>query len=295
MNIETAQKALKKYFGYDTFRPMQAEIIQTVLKKRDTVVLMPTGGGKSICYQIPAVIQPGLCIVVSPLIALMKDQVEALKANGINAAFLNSSQTYEEQNAIIEEILLAEIKLLYVSPEKAVSEDFYSIISRVKITLFAIDEAHCISKWGHDFRPEYNQLSFFKTRFPEVPLIALTATADRLTRRDIIHQMGMKNPKVFVASFDRPNLKLTVLPGRNRLNLILDFIRLRPKQSGIIYCLSRKSTEELTAKLKSNGIAAAFYHAGMTSKARSRVQEDFINDTVPIVCATIAFGMGIDK
>ncbi|MEZ4849925.1 MAG: DNA helicase RecQ [Bacteroidia bacterium] len=295
MNLETAQKALKKYFGYDTFRPMQAEIIQTVLKKRDTVVLMPTGGGKSICYQIPAVIQPGLCIVVSPLIALMKDQVEALKANGINAAFLNSSQTYEEQNAIIEEILVAEIKLLYVSPEKAVSEDFYSIISRVKITLFAIDEAHCISTWGHDFRPEYNQLSFFKTRFPEVPLIALTATADRLTRRDIIHQMGMKNPKVFVASFDRPNLKLTVLPGRNRLNLILDFIRLRPKQSGIIYCLSRKSTEELTAKLKSNGIAAAFYHAGMTSKARSRVQEDFINDTVPIVCATIAFGMGIDK
>jgi ATP-dependent DNA helicase RecQ len=295
MNLETAQKALKQYFGYDTFRPMQAEIIANVLKGRDSVVLMPTGGGKSICYQIPAVIQPGLCVVVSPLIALMKDQVEGLKANGIKAAYLNSSQTYQEQNEIIEEVLLAEIKLLYVSPEKAVSEDFYSILSRVKITLFAVDEAHCISTWGHDFRPEYNQLSFFKKRFPRVPLIALTATADRLTRKDIITQMGMTNPKVFVASFDRPNLNLTALPGRNRLSLILDFIRLRPNQSGIIYCLSRKSTQELCANLQKRGLSAAFYHAGMTAKARAKVQEDFINDEVPIVCATIAFGMGIDK
>ena len=295
MTLDLAQKALKQYFGYDKFRPMQAEIIERILSGKDTVVLMPTGGGKSICFQIPAIIQNGLCIVISPLIALMKDQVEGLRANGVNAAYLNSSQSFDEQNKIIEEVLLAEVKLLYVSPEKAVSEEFTSIISRVKITLFAVDEAHCISTWGHDFRPEYNQLKFFKQKFPKVPLVALTATADRLTRHDIMTQMGMKNPKVFISSFDRPNLNLTVLPGRNRLGLILDFIRLRPNQSGIIYCLSRKSTQELCAKLQTNGIAAAFYHAGMTSKARARTQEDFINDTVPIVCATIAFGMGIDK
>lgn len=295
MNLDAARKALKQYFGYESFRPMQAEIIGKVLEGRDTVVLMPTGGGKSICYQIPAIIQTGMCVVVSPLISLMKDQVESLKANGVSAAYINSSQTFSEQSEITQQVLLAEIKLLYVSPEKMVSEDFINILRNVKISLIAVDEAHCISSWGHDFRPEYTQLSFIKQQFPQIPVIALTATADKLTRKDIIQQLQLKKPRLFVASFDRPNLSLTVRPGQQRFQQILDFIRLRPNQPGIIYCLSRKSTEELAMKLQNAGIPAGFYHAKMTAKARARVQEDFINDVVPIICATIAFGMGIDK
>ncbi|MCL4142441.1 UNVERIFIED_CONTAM: hypothetical protein GTU68_000003 [Idotea baltica] len=226
---------------------------------------------------------------------MMKDQVEALKANGINAAFINSSQSYAEQSAIVEQVLLSEIKLLYVSPEKMLSEDFSQMIRRIKINLFAVDEAHCISVWGHDFRPEYAQLAYLRQLFPNTPMIALTATADKITRRDILRQLSLRNPKIFLASFDRPNLSLSVLPGRGRLAAIMDFVRIRPNQSGIIYCLSRKSTEEVALKLQQNGFEAAFYHAGMTGKARARIQEHFLNDTVPIICATIAFGMGIDK
>ncbi|MDX2249569.1 MAG: DNA helicase RecQ [Bacteroidia bacterium] len=295
MNIESARQALKQYFGYDSFRPMQEEIIETILQGVDSVILMPTGGGKSICYQIPAIIQPGMCVVVSPLISLMKDQVEGLRANGVAASYLNSSQTYSEQSEVTQQVLLAEVKLLYVSPEKMVSEDFSNILRSVKINLIAIDEAHCISAWGHDFRPEYNQLRFIRQQFPEIPVIALTATADKLTRKDIIDQLRLNQPRLFVASFDRPNLSLTVKPGQNRLKTIVDFIRERPGQSGIVYCLSKKSTEELAEKLQIYGIPAAFYHAGMTAKARARTQENFINDVVPIICATVAFGMGIDK
>ncbi|MEL7534657.1 MAG: DNA helicase RecQ [Bacteroidota bacterium] len=293
--MQAAKDALKKYFGYDEFRPLQDEIIESVLAGQDGLVLMPTGGGKSICYQIPAVVMSGMCVVVSPLISLMKDQVEGLRANGIQAAFLNSAQTYKQQQEVVEDALMADIKLLYVSPEKMVSSDFMNILSSVKISLFAIDEAHCISSWGHDFRPEYTKLSFLKRRFPQVPVIALTATADKLTRRDIVHQLGLAAPRQFVASFDRPNLSLNVLPGQNRFQVIRNFINVRPNQSGIIYCLSRKETEKLSEKLNNAGINASHYHAGLGPKYRAKIQEDFIKDETPIICATIAFGMGIDK
>ncbi|MFK7923130.1 MAG: DNA helicase RecQ [Bacteroidia bacterium] len=295
MEMQAAKDALKKYFGYDEFRPLQDEIIASVLAGQDGLVLMPTGGGKSICFQIPAIISAGMCVVVSPLISLMKDQVEGLRANGIQAAFLNSAQTYKQQQEVVEDALMAEIKLLYVSPEKMVSSDFMNILSAVKISLFAIDEAHCISSWGHDFRPEYTKLSFLKRRFPQVPVIALTATADKLTRRDIVHQLELESPRQFVASFDRPNLSLNVLPGQQRFQVIRNFIDVRPNQSGIIYCLSRKETEKLSEKLNTAGIKAAHYHAGLGPKYRAKVQEDFIKDEIPIICATVAFGMGIDK
>ncbi len=295
MNIESAKLALKKYFGYDKFRPMQGEIVQAVYDKKDVLVLMPTGGGKSMCFQIPAITMEGVCIVLSPLISLMKDQVESLKANGIAAAFLNSSLSHSEQNEVENAALNGGLKLLYVSPEKMVSQSFLPILRQAKISLFAIDEAHCISSWGHDFRPEYGQLGFLKKQFPQIPVIALTATADKITRRDILAQMKMENPEVFIASFDRPNLSLEVRPGQKRIEQIVDFIKQHPGQSGIVYCLSRKSTEELAAKLNKKGIHAAHYHARVPSKQRAKTQEDFINDNIPIVCATVAFGMGIDK
>lgn len=295
MNIASAQSALKKYFGYDNFRPMQAEIISTILQKKDCVVLMPTGGGKSICYQIPAVILPGCSVVVSPLISLMKDQVEGLRSNGIKAAFLNSSLSSSEQRIVEEEFYQSQIDLLYVSPEKLVSQEFSPLLRRAKVNLIAIDEAHCISSWGHDFRPEYTKLGFLKEQFPDIPLVALTATADKITRKDIVDKLSLEAPKLFIASFDRPNLSLEVRPGQKRLEQILTFIGQRPKDSGIIYCLSRKRTEEMAAKLNDRGFRAAYYHAGMSSSERDSVQEDFINDNMPIICATIAFGMGIDK
>ncbi len=293
--LETAQEALKKYFGYDQFRPMQADIISAIYGGKDALVLMPTGGGKSICYQIPAITLPGMCIVVSPLISLMKDQVESLRANGVAAAFLNSSQTSQEQQAIEDKVYHGQLQLLYVSPEKMVSQSFLPLIKQARVSLFAIDEAHCISSWGHDFRPEYKQLQFLKKQFPSVPVAALTATADKVTRRDIIQQLHLPAPKVFIASFDRPNLSLNVRPGQKRIEQILDFIGERPNQAGIIYCLSRKSTEEVAKKLKQRGLKAGAYHAGLGAPERSRIQEDFINDNLLIVCATIAFGMGIDK
>lgn len=295
MNLIKAQTALKKYFGYDQFRPMQAEIIERVYQGKDALVLMPTGGGKSVCFQIPALTMEGACIVVSPLIALMKDQVEGLRANGIRAAFFNSSLDGAEARQTEDDFFNGRIDLLYVSPEKVVSQNFLPLLQRAKISLFAIDEAHCISAWGHDFRPEYAQLRFLKQQFPNIPMIALTATADKVTRRDIIEQLALQDPETFIASFDRPNISLEVRPGQKRIEQIISFIKQRPGQSGIVYCLSRKSTEELAVKLMGKGIKAACYHAGMPDSDRSRIQEDFINDQTPVICATVAFGMGIDK
>ncbi|MFA8437102.1 MAG: DNA helicase RecQ [Marinifilaceae bacterium] len=293
--MKLALRALKRYFGYDSFRPMQDEIIQSVLDGKDALVIMPTGGGKSLCYQIPALIMDGVAVVVSPLIALMKDQVEGLRANGVNAAYLNSSQSAGEQAEVIEEVNQGKIKLLYVSPEKLVSQDFYYLLLQMKVSLFAIDEAHCISTWGHDFRPEYTKMAYLKKQFLHVPVIALTATADHLTQKDIVNQLCLTDPGQFISSFDRPNLSLKVMPGRDKFQTILGFIRQRPHQSGIIYCLSRKATEGLAKKLKNAGVNAAYYHAGLSARERAKTQEDFINDETPIICATIAFGMGIDK
>ncbi|WP_114779292.1 DNA helicase RecQ [Botryobacter ruber] len=295
MEIREAREALKLYFGYDQFRPMQEDIVSNILKGKDVVVLMPTGGGKSICYQVPAVVKKGICVVVSPLIALMKDQVEALLVNGIPAAYINSSQGAEEQYKIENQCLDNQLKLLYVSPEKLLSAGFFAFLKRLNISLFAVDEAHCISAWGHDFRPEYTQLRALKQQFPQVPVVALTATADRLTQKDIQEQLHLQNPEVFVASFDRPNINLSVRPGRDRYNRIRDFLDKRQGQPGIIYCLSRKSTESLAGKLKKDGYSVTFYHAGMSPNQRAKAQEDFLRDNVQIVCATIAFGMGIDK
>lgn len=293
--ITTAQQVLKKYFGYDYFRPMQSEIIQAVLEKQDAVVLMPTGGGKSLCYQVPALVSPGLCVVISPLIALMQDQVKALAANGVPAAFLNSTQSAETQRNVETACLGKALKLLYVSPEKLLSTGFFAFLKRLPINLFAVDEAHCISAWGHDFRPEYTQLRALKEHFPTVPIIALTATADRLTQQDIQKQLRLPDPAVFLSSFDRPNINLTVLPGRNRMNRILDFLDNHKGQPGIIYCLSRNSTESLSQKLVGAGYKAAHYHAGLTATARASTQDAFLKDNIQIICATIAFGMGIDK
>ena len=295
MTLAAAQDALKTYFGYESFRPLQKEVIDTVLSGRDALVLMPTGGGKSMCYQLPALVLPGMAVIISPLIALMRDQVTALQANGVAAAYLNSSQSAAEQAEVIEKALVADLKLLYVSPEKALSADFFSLLTRVKISLFAIDEAHCISAWGHDFRPEYTQLAHLRERFTEVPFMALTATADKPTRRDITLQLRLRDPEPFVSSFDRPNLSLNVLPGRRKLEAMVRFLEGHPSQAGIVYCQTRKTTEEVADKLRARGWSAAFYHAGMSDEERSTVQDDFVNDRVEIVCATIAFGMGIDK
>lgn len=295
MNLINARNALKKYFGYDTFRPLQAEVIQCIYEKKDVILLMPTGGGKSVCFQIPAVTMEGACVVVSPLISLMKDQVEALRANGIRAAFLNSSLTYQEQQKVENDLFHGQLDLIYTSPEKIASREFLPLLKASKISLFAIDEAHCISAWGHDFRPEYRQLQFLKKTFPNVPLIAVTATADKLTRKDIPVQLGLSNPQMFIASFDRPNLKLEVRPGRKRMDQIFEFIEKHPDQPGIIYCLAKKTTESIAEKLREEGINADSYHAGLDSRLRSKVQEDFIQDRTTVICATIAFGMGIDK
>ncbi|AYA36180.1 DNA helicase RecQ [Hymenobacter oligotrophus] len=293
--LDSARRVLKQYYGYDSFRPMQQDIIQSILGGRDTVVLMPTGGGKSVCFQVPAMVQEGVCVVVSPLIALMKDQVEALKANGIAAACINSSVGQAEQNSIGRACQAGALKLLYVSPEKLLSEGFLSFLKRIQVSMFAIDEAHCISSWGHDFRPEYTQLRVLREQFPEVPIIALTATADRLTQRDIQQQLRLNDPQVFLSSFDRPNLSLNVRPGQDRVNGIINYVKQRPTEPGIVYCLSRKQCETLAGKLKEKGFRAGFYHAGMTDRARSEVQEQFLRDDLQIICATVAFGMGIDK
>ncbi|UZH55105.1 DNA helicase RecQ [Salinimicrobium tongyeongense] len=284
---------LKEYFGYDSFRPLQKQIIEAVFEGRDNLVIMPTGGGKSICFQLPAILLPGITIVISPLIALMKDQVDGLSANGISAAFLNSSQKEEEQQEIFRKIGKNEIKLLYVAPESLQYID--AVFSAGNISLIAIDEAHCISSWGHDFRPAYTQLGYLKNRHPETPIIALTATADKATRQDICEQLNIPNAMQHLSSFDRKNLSLEVRPGTKKFEQILAFLKGRKSESGIIYCLSRKNTEELAVKLQAKGYKAEAYHAGLSHEERIQIQEDFINDTKEIICATIAFGMGIDK
>jgi ATP-dependent DNA helicase RecQ len=294
-SVLTPESVLKQYFGYDTYRPMQQEIIHEILQGKDVLVLMPTGGGKSICYQVPAMVIPGVTIVVSPLIALMKDQVESLLSNGIPAAYINSSQSGQQQSDIENECLQGGIKLLYISPEKLLSQGFQALLRKLPVNLFAIDEAHCISGWGHDFRPEYTQLNLLKQNFPGIPLVALTATADKLIRQDIVEQLGLQVAKVFVSSFDRKNLSLTVLPGRNKLTQVMDFLDAHKGQAGIIYCLSRSNTEQVAEKLTGSGYKVGYYHAGMSSRERSKVQEAFLKDDIQVICATIAFGMGIDK
>ena len=293
--IEESLVTLKDYFGYDKFRPLQQEIIQTILSGENCLVLMPTGGGKSICFQIPAIMFPGVTIVVSPLIALMKDQVESLRANGVQAAFLNSSIDSGTQNEIWHQAHSGILKLLYLSPEKLFQPGIMDEMKRLHISLVAIDESHCISSWGHDFRPEYRHLSIFKSQIPDVPFVALTATADRVTRKDILFQLGMPNAKTFISSFDRPNLSLQVSAGLDRKKQILQFLKSQSKNSGIIYCLSRKGTEDLAMSLNAAGYKADFYHAGCEPLKRAKTQEAFIKDEVQIMCATIAFGMGIDK
>ena len=291
------KQVLKNYYGYDSFRVNQFEIINTILQKSDCLVLMPTGGGKSICYQIPAICMPGTAVVISPLISLMKDQVEALKSNGIEAAALNSGNDFSADTIVRRKCMDGTLKLLYISPEKLLAEVPF-LLKQMNISLFAVDEAHCISQWGHDFRPEYTQLDVLHKEFPEVPIMALTATADKITRQDIIKQLRLREPQVFISSFDRPNLSLTVKRGystKEKENYILNFIKARPLESGIVYCLSRKATEKVSIFLNSKGIRSAIYHAGLTQQERDKAQVDFQKDDVQVVCATIAFGMGIDK
>lgn len=293
MNSEILHARLKENFGFEKFRPNQENIINAVLSGQDTLAIMPTGGGKSICFQLPALILPGITIVISPLIALMKDQVDSLKTNGISACYINSSQSSEEQQFYIDNLKSNTFKLVYIAPESLSYLD--AVFNELTISLIAIDEAHCISSWGHDFRPAYTNLGYLKNRFPSTPILALTATADKATRTDITKQLNLKNSKTFIASFDRKNLSLEVRPALDRVKQIIDFVENKPNESGIIYCLSRKTTEELAEKLKKNGITAKAYHAGLDNTVRAKTQDEFINDDCQVVCATIAFGMGIDK
>ena len=289
--------ALHKFFGYQSFYPVQWQVIDHVMHGHDAVVLMPTGGGKSMCYQIPALIKDGCAIVVSPLLALMKDQVDALVDAAVPAAAVNSQQSDSENRAVIEQAYQGRVKLIYISPEKLLADmDTWS--RQLRVSLIAIDEAHCISQWGHDFRPEYAKLSQVKARFPDVPLLALTATADRLTRDDIRRQLHIDQARVFETSFDRPNITLNVVSesaARQKLSRLVRVILRHQGESGIIYCLSRKTTETVAEHLRKLGMNAAAFHAMMPTEHKLAVQRDFINDEVPIICATVAFGMGINK
>ena len=292
-----ALSLLKKYFGFENFRPLQEEIINAVIDKKDCLVLMPTGGGKSLCYQIPALLSEGITVVISPLIALMKDQVDALRLNGVSAAFLNSSLDKSEQDSLMVEMKENKIKLIYIAPERLSSglTTFISFLKTLNVSLFAIDEAHCISHWGHDFRPDYLLLSILKEKFPDVPIIALTATADKLTRGDIIEKLNLKKPQLFISSFNRSNIRYIIEEKDDHYNKILEFVNSHIDESGIIYCLSRNNTEELAEKLVDNGCHAAAYHAGLSPDVRNKRQEQFKRDEIKIIVATIAFGMGIDK
>jgi ATP-dependent DNA helicase RecQ len=291
------QTLLKNVFGYDKFRPLQQEIIDRTLAGNDSFILMPTGGGKSMCFQVPALCFDGITIVVSPLISLMKDQVQALQSNGIKAEFFNSSISPQEENDVIDRATNGEIQLLYLSPEKLIAVR-NTWLKNLNIKLVAIDEAHCVSMWGHDFRPEYTQLKVFRNSLPKVPFMALTATADKSARTDIEEQLGLKDSKLFISSFDRKNLSIEVrgqVPKKKKLQEIEQFVERKKNESGIIYCLSRKNTEEVANYLKAEGHSVAFYHAGMNPEERERVQSEFIHDDTKIIVATIAFGMGIDK
>ncbi|OKS89134.1 DNA helicase RecQ [Mucilaginibacter polytrichastri] len=293
----TPLEALHKYFGYTEFRHQQGAIVQQILNGGDALVLMPTGGGKSLCYQLPAVLMDGLTVVISPLIALMKDQVDALNINGIPAAFLNSSLNANEQQSIISRLKSGEIKLLYLAPERLFGSEnrLVTFLKTLNVSLIAIDEAHCISHWGHDFRPEYLMLSSFKTEFPKTPVIALTATADDLTRKDIREKLALHQPKEFVSSFNRPNISYKVSPKKDSYNQLLNFLDDHQEDSGIIYCLSRQSTEDLAADLQKQGYAAKAYHAGLDNETKAHNQDQFLRDEIKIMVATIAFGMGINK
>ncbi|HEX9974219.1 MAG TPA: RecQ family ATP-dependent DNA helicase, partial [bacterium] len=282
-------ETLHKYFGYTEFRPLQEEIITAILAKKDAFVLMPTGGGKSLCYQLPSVLQDGLTVVVSPLIALMKDQVDSLRDFGIPAEFINSSLSYEQIEQVKKKLIASQVKLLYVAPERLVLPQFLEFIKLLQIGLFAIDEAHCISEWGHDFRPEYRQLVILRNKFPDIPLVGLTATATPIVQDDIIQQLKMKEPLKFKASFNRPNLFYNVLYKGDTFQQLLDYLHSHRKDSGIIYCFSRNAVENLAAALQREGFRALPYHAGLDGKQRTKNQEQFIKDNVEIIVATIAF------
>src|SRR5882762_1559863 len=287
--------SLKKHFGYDQFRPLQQQIVIDALAGRDVFALMPTGGGKSLCFQLPALLRDGITIVVSPLISLMKDQVDALRASGIAATFLNSALDRHEAVERLRGLNHGQYRLLYVAPERLMLDGFLERALNWNIAQIAIDEAHCISEWGHDFRPEYRELKKLRTHFPDVPIMALTATATERVRDDIIKQLKLRYPRSYVASFNRPNLTYRVLAKSSAYQQVLDFIRARPNESGIIYCASRKSTDALAEKLTKDGIKALPYHAGMESRERTRNQEAFLRDDARVITATIAFGMGINK
>lgn len=292
---KTKESILQDIFGYSSFRLEQAEIIETVLSGKDALVIMPTGGGKSLCYQVPALLNDGMTVVISPLIALMNDQVAALKQHGVEAAAIHSAMSMEERQHLHAELNSGNIKLLYISPEKLGSDGFLRFLSELNISLFAIDEAHCVSTWGNDFRPDYVQLKVIKKTFPDTPVIALTATADSTTQADIAVQLELAEPKIFISSFERTNITLHVQPAQERYKRILNFLDDHQEEAGIIYCLSRKGTESMTEKLSKEGIQVDYYHAGRTPEDRMEVQRKFQADELDIVCATIAFGMGIDK
>jgi ATP-dependent DNA helicase RecQ len=289
------RETLKKYFGFTSFRPLQEEIIRDALAGKDVFAVLPTGGGKSLCFQLPALVRPGLTVVISPLIALMKDQVDALQAAGVAATFLNSSLASNDSRSRLRGLHNGEYRLLYVAPERLMLSGFLEDLKRWHVNLFAIDEAHCISEWGHDFRPEYRQINSLRGIFQDVPLMALTATATERVRADIVEQLHLREPACYTASFNRPNLTYRISAKSGAYEQITDFIRARPGESGIIYCQARKTADSLASRLNSDGIRAAAYHAGMETDERSRSQEAFLRDEVRVVCATIAFGMGINK
>jgi len=291
----TTRATLAEVFGYGEFRPHQAEIIDHIIAGGDSFVLMPTGGGKSLCYQLPALHRSGTAIVVSPLIALMKDQVDALRANGVAAAVLNSSLSAEQSAATLRDLRDGALDLLYVAPERLVLDGFLRDLDSIHIALFAIDEAHCVSQWGHDFRPEYVKLGILRERFPAVPIVALTATADEQTRDDVVHQLGLGGARIFATGFDRPNIHYAARYKTKPAIQLAEFLREHEGASGIVYALSRRRTEEVAARLRDAGFSAAAYHAGMDAASRTRVQDDFLGDRLDIVVATVAFGMGIDK
>jgi len=293
--FSSAQQALHRVFGYEHFRPGQQEIINSLLAGEDNFVLMPTGGGKSLCFQIPALLRAGTAIVISPLISLMQDQVTNLRANGVAAAYYNSSLSSDEARSVLSQLHQGQLDLLYVSPERLLSANFIGRLHEIHLALFAIDEAHCISQWGHDFRPEYTQLNRLVEDFPEVPIIALTATADKQTRLDILQRLKLRQPRIHIASFDRPNIRYTILEKYKPLVQLTDFLKAHPQEPGIVYCQSRKRVEEIAYKLQTNGFTTLPYHAGLSAGEREQAQTAFRKDDIQIIVATIAFGMGIDK